>query len=198
MALLKNTFLQALLVMCVMVASLVGGRALAQQAQPAAAQYGDFSDKEHCIQNYALSCSQKNIERYAEIFQPGCEFYLIESAPDTEESMLAAPAMTKHKLDRELEMAKSLFGAARQIRFEFADGTWSRVDSLWGKPCTGCWGTTRDYACSITFDSSNDSTEAPPMDVHSRMKIYVSSLEGRWKIFTIIEGKPPGEGNGPH
>jgi hypothetical protein len=144
---------------------------------------------EHCVQNYSLSIEREDIERYATIFRDDCEFVTMMGKLDLDlvGDISQEPTMVMRGLLDELELMKGMFGAASEIRFAFEPGTWSRVDSIAGKPCGDCWQTNRKTEYSLVFNTSPDGEAPPSVSGSNRIWMYVSPVDGRWKIFRVIE-----------
>ena len=160
-------------------------------AAPSDSLYGDLSEREHCVRNYALSIERKDIERYAGIFQDSCEFMTVmgKLELDLVGDIPEEPTIRTRGLSEELEVMRGMFGAASEIRFAFEPGTWNRVDSLAGEPCLDCWETCRKTEYSIVFNAGTDGK--PPVSVagSNRIWMYVSPVHGQWKIFRVIENE---------
>ena len=187
---MKLAFAVAILSLVVLCASV--GRAQVQMSDQGSASradssYGDFSEKEDCIHNYARSCGERNIDRFAELFQTDCQFIYIIGKPDSDASVLPNEMLRKHNLQKELEATGQLFAAARDLHLEIENGTWTRLDSLSGNPCSDCWETTRGYSLSATFPASGEGEEPHVMSGHGHMKFIVSPVDGKWKILRHID-----------
>ena len=182
----------AVATLSLLVFSVSAGRAQGQisgqdSTSSADSSYSDFSEKEDCILNYERSCSERNIDRFAELFQTDCEFIYIIGKPDSDASVLPNEMLRKHNLQKELEATGQLFAGARELRFEIENGTWTRLDSLSGNPCSDCWETTRGYSLSATFPASGEGEEPHVMSGHGHMKFIVSPVDGKWKILRHID-----------
>lgn len=159
--------------------------------------YGDLSEKEHCVRNYALSIEQRSIEQYAKLFRADCEFVTVlgELNLDFTIDLSSQPAVRRRGLDEELGMTETIFAAAREIRFVFESGTWNRADSLGGEPCPDCWETCRKYEYSIVFNPGSEGEEPRSLTGKGRMWFYISPVSGKWKIFKLVEDEDDNEAN---
>lgn len=151
--------------------------------------YGDLSDMEHCISNYRLSIEKQDINGYAQIFRTDCEFITVMGEFNLDQVFEISQQSTirKRGLLEELEMMKGMFGAAREIRFSFEPGVWKRADSLGGETCLDCWETCRKSEYSIVFNVESEGEEPGSLTGASRIWLYVRPVNGKWKIFRLIE-----------
>ncbi len=149
--------------------------------------YGDLSDREHCVRNYALCIEREDIEAYASIFRDDCEFMTVMGNLDLGTGGPQESEIRTRGLPQELELMKGMFGVASEIHFAFEPGIWSRVDSIAGKPCSVCWQTNRKTEYSIVFNAPPDGEAPPSVSGSNRIWMYVSPVDGRWKIFRIVE-----------
>lgn len=151
--------------------------------------YGDLSDREHCVRNYALCIEREDIEAYASIFQDDCEFMTVMGKIDLLGDTLQESTIRTRGLLQELELMKGMFGAASEIHFSFEPGAWSRVDSLAGKACLDCWETHRKTAYSVVFNAESEGKAPASIAGSNLIWMYVSPVHGQWKIFRIIENE---------
>lgn len=150
--------------------------------------YGDLSEKEECVLNYSRSCSEKNIDKYTELFTDNCEFILVmEEERDLDADLLSVPTFHKLSLQDDLNAIKYLFEKALEIRFDISEGTWARLDSLSGESCIDCWETTREYSLLASLSPSGEDGEAHNITGRGRMQFMVSPVDGKWKIFKHID-----------
>jgi len=150
--------------------------------------YGNLSDREHCVRNYALCIEREDIEAYASIFHDDCEFMTVMGKLDLGPGGgLQESEIRTRGLPEELELMKGMFGVASEIHFAFESGIWSRVDSIAGKPCSDCWQTNRKTEYSLVFNAPPDGEAPPSVSGSNRIWMNVSPVDGRWKIFRIIE-----------
>jgi hypothetical protein len=156
--------------------------------------YGDFSEKEDCILNYARSCNERNIDRFAELFHPDCEFIYMMGKPDFDADIFSGQILEKSDLQSELESIGHFFVGVGELRFEIETGTWMRLDSLSGEPCTDCWTTSRGYSLSATFGAPGEGGESRVMNGHGHMEFVISPVDGKWKILRYID-EPIKEGD---
>jgi hypothetical protein len=151
--------------------------------------YGDLSNMEHCIRNYAVSIEREDIDQYVLIFQDSCEFITVMGTLDIDSigDIPREPTIRTRGLPEELELMRGMFGAAGEIHFAFEPGEWSRVDSLAGKPCLDCWETCRKTEYSVVFSAETDGEPPASIAGSNRIWMFVSPVRGQWKIFRIIE-----------
>ena len=154
--------------------------------------YGDLSEKEDCILNYVRSCNERNIDRFAELFRPDCEFIYIMGKPDFNADTYSGQTLKKTDLKSELESMGNFFAGVGGLRFEIGTGTWMRLDSLSGDPCPDCWKTTREYSLSATFGQG---AESRVMNGQGHMEFIISPVDGKWKILRHIDQPMDEEGN---
>jgi hypothetical protein len=184
---MKIGFLVVLLLILVSCASagLIQGQTSEQEiVSRADSSYGDLSNKEDCILNYERACNERNIDRYAELFNAHCEFISMMGKPDFDADILSGQMLRKADLQGDLESTKRFFAGVGGIRFEIEGGTWMRLDSLSGDPCPDCWKTTRGYSLSATFGEGGESNV---MKAQGHMEFIISPVDGKWKILRFID-----------
>ena len=184
--------IMSLLIICAS-AGLTQGQISGQEsASRADSSYRDFSEKEDCILNYARSCSEKNIDRFAELFQADCEFIYMMGKPDFDADIFSGQILKKKDLQSELGSMKNFFGGVGELRFEIETGTWMRLDSLSGDPCPDCWKTTRGCSFSAAFGEGGESRV---MKGQGHMEFIISPVDGKWKILRFIDQPMDKEGD---
>jgi hypothetical protein len=154
--------------------------------------YGDLSHKEDCILNYERACNERNIDRYAELFNARCEFISMMGKPDFDADIFSGQMLRKADLQGDLESTKRFFAGVGALRFEIEAGTWMRLDSLSGDPCPDCWKTTRAYSLSATFGEGGESNV---MKAQGHQEFIISPVDGKWKILRIIDQPMDKEGD---
>ncbi len=159
------------------------------EISPSDSLYGDQTDREHCVRNYALSIEREDIDRYASIFLDDCEFMTVMGEIDLFGGTNQESTIRTRGLPEELEIMKAMFDAASEIHFTFETGAWSRVDSLGGKACLDCWETHRKTAYSVVFNAESEGKAPASMAGSNLIWMYVSPVHGQWKIFRIIENE---------
>jgi hypothetical protein len=174
----------SILVLCAAAGSIQGQISGQESASRADSSYGDLSRKEDCILNYERACSERNIDRYAGLFNVHCEFISMMGKPDFDADIFSGQMLRKADLQGDLESTRRFFAAVGGLRFEIEAGTWMRLDSLSGDPCPDCWKTTRAYSLSATFGESGESNV---MKAQGHMEFIISSVEGKWKILRLID-----------
>ena len=146
--------------------------------------YADLSQKEDCILNYERACSERNIDRYADLFDARCEFISMMGKPDFDADIFSGQMLKKADLQSELESTRRFFAMAAGIRIEIEDGTWMPLDSLSGDPCSDCWKTTRGYSLSAAFGEGG---ESQVMNGQGCMEFVISPVDGKWRILRFID-----------
>ncbi len=154
--------------------------------------YRDFSEKEDCILNYARSCDERNIDRYAELFHADCEFIYMMGKPDFNADIFSGQILKKKDLQSELESIGNFFSGVGELCFEIETGTWMRLDSLGGDPCTDCWKTARGCSFSATFGEGGESRVVKGQ---GHVEFIISPVDGKWKILRFIDQPMAKEGN---
>jgi len=182
------------LVVALLVLALCSADASAQQpaaerrsAAAADTSYRDLTDKEDCILNYVRSYADRNIDRFSELFQDGCEFAYVMEPPDSSVIGSLAPRLRVTDLKSELSATKGLFAAAHELRLAIDTGTWARVDTHDGVECTDCWQTVRRYSVSMAFGVPEENESADAIRSNGHMTFIVSEIAGRWKILKYID-----------
>ncbi len=182
----------SILVSCASAGSIRGQISEQESVSRADSSYGDLSQKEDCILNYERACSERNIDRYAELFNAHCEFISMMGKPDFDADIFSGQMLRKADLQSDLESTKRFFAAVGGLRFEIEAGTWMRLDSLSGDPCPDCWKTTRAYSLSATFGEGGESNV---MKAQGHMEFIISPVDGKWKILRIIDQPMDKEGD---
>jgi hypothetical protein len=154
--------------------------------------YGDLSQKEDCILNYERACSERNIDRYAELFNVQCEFISMMGKPDFDADIFSGQMLRRADLQSDLESTRRFFAAVGGLRFEIETGTWVRLDSLNGDPCPDCWKTTRGCSYSATFGEDG---ESQVMNGQGHIEFIISPVDGKWKILRFIDQPMDKEGD---
>jgi hypothetical protein len=182
----------SILVSCASVGLAQGQISGQESTSRADSLYGDLSQKEDCILNYERACSERNIDRYAGLFNVHCEFISMMGKPDFDADIFSGQMLRKADLQGDLESTRRFFAAVAGLRFEIEAGTWMRLDSLSGDPCPDCWKTTRAYSLSATFGEGGESSV---MKAQGHMEFIISPVEGKWKILRIIDQPMDKEGD---
>lgn len=146
--------------------------------------YGDLSQKEDCILNYERACNERNIDRYAELFNAHSEFISMMAKPAFHADIFSGQMLRKTGLQSDLESTRRFFAVVSGLRIEIEEGTWIRLDSLSGDPCPDCWKTTRGYSLSAAFGEGG---ESQVMNGQGRMEFVISPVDGKWRILRFID-----------
>lgn len=136
-------------------------------------EFGDLSEKEHCISNLMLSYTKRDIERFSELLHEDYRYYGVNKTIEWD-------AREEH------EKTAILFSRAIILSIEIEPGSWIKTPEIFGSPCVNCWESTRRY--TLTGQTSEDS------DVYSGSgytKFIITQDEGngrpKYTIFAIID-----------
>jgi len=119
-----------ILVLCSMILIFSGGHNADVVSQIPKFQYGDLSEKEHCITNFMLAYCDHDIERFKELLHPEYSFHtgdIVFSFGD------------------DLAATKVVFRSSFVLGVTIGSGDWETTTSVFGKECEDCWKSKRSY-----------------------------------------------------
>ena len=141
-------------------------------------QYGDLTDKEHCIRNYVLSYRDRDIARTDEVLHDDYVFCASDLKGDMSRKA-------------ELQQLKNMFDAFTIFGLDIQAGEWNPVSEFRGAKCEGCWETARGY---VLVYSDLDK----PAKIHvanSRFRVIVAPVTEQgathYKIRAIEDSRQP-------
>lgn len=104
-------------------------------------EFGDLSEKEHCISNLMLSYTKRDIEKFSELLHADYHYYGFDNT-------------IVRNAQEEREKTELLFSKYILLSIDIDPGSWTETTEISGTPCVNCWESTRKY--TITGQSSED------------------------------------------
>jgi hypothetical protein len=105
----------------------------AGDAASAIEEFGDLSEKEHCISNLMLSYTKRDIEKFSELLHADYKYYGFGNT-------------IEWNAQEEREKTAMLFTNAIVLSIEIELDSWTKTHEIFGSPCVNCWESTRKYA----------------------------------------------------
>ena len=131
-------------------------------------EFGDLTEKEHCIMNLMLSYTKKDIEKFSELLHIDYSYW-----------------MGKKKIwstQEEIEKTAVLFNEAKLLYINIDTGSWTQVNDFRGTPCKKCWESTRAYTIKSQLSENGTIYEGSGFT-----RYIITQVEGKYKILAIID-----------